>query len=192
MALMAGALCVLLAGATAVIAAWEPTTPEDVGLDPGTPLVEVRDMGAEGIKFNPASCQVARNSRLYFVNQTDEPQTVAWDSNFSDWDTGVMQPGETGKPLSINAVFSEEFYLESDEGVRVTVFSTNQAPGTTNCAPAGPTPTPTPTPTATPTPTVTPTPSPTLEPTATPQANPTPEGRKGLVPEMAREVEHQP
>lgn len=183
--LTVGAFGILFVGAGAVVAAWEPTEPEDLGLDPGTPLIEIRDFG-----FNPSYCEVRRHIRVYFVNKTDKTQRVLsrnnrYGSNEPAQDTGDMAPGEIGKPWRIDYPGNFRFYLEGDETTEGTIYTPHRSLGTTNCSPAGPTPTPTNTPTPSPTPSATATP--TATPSATPDPEPTP--NRLILPQLTRDVQ---
>lgn len=173
--LAVGALTTLLVGAGAVFASWEPTQPEDVGLPPGSRIIEIRDTG-----FNPSSCTISRVQgdgfkTVYIVNKTDQPQRVLSTVNNPNIQTDVLQPDERNSGWFFSSIGSNPIYLESDPDVTAIISMRDNV--TESCSPAGPTPTPTPTFTPSPTPTMTPTPI------------PTPEGRKGIFPGVAKDGE---
>lgn len=147
------------AGAAAVVSAWEPTQPEDVGLDANAALIEIRDSG-----FNPASCQIPRHTNVYFVNKMTTAQQIMGQFN-PNLDTGMLNPNQRSIGFSFDFIGTTPFYLVSDP----TVTGSVRTDSPFNCQPLAPTPTPTPTPTPSPTP------------------QPTPEGRKGLVPQVAKD-----
>lgn len=120
--------------------------------------------------FNPEVCYVDRADTFRFINKTSSVQHVL--SNQNEFlDTGPIQPGETSKGFNFHFIGSQHFYLESHPEFTGEVITDHGR----HCDPLPPTPTPTNTPTATPT--VTPSPTPI----------PTPDGRKGLIPSIARE-----
>jgi len=152
-------MAMLGAGAAAMVSAWEPTQPEDVGLDANAALIEIRDSG-----FNPANCQIPRHVEVYFINKTAQPQRIRGQYN-PFLDTGILAPNQRSVGFQFDFIGTTPFLLDGDPGVTGSVRTDSPF----NCQPLAPTPTPTPTSTPSPTP------------------QPTPEGRQGVIPQVARD-----